>query len=66
MHPRLDLNTIILVTDDNKEPVGGANRLTAEVPAFAELEFIDDRGSRTKAPVVSRGRPGGGLGTASR
>ncbi|MDP6388593.1 MAG: hypothetical protein QF654_01700 [Alphaproteobacteria bacterium] len=62
MHPRLDLDTIILVTDDKRETIG-ANRLTAEAPAFSELEVVDERGSTTKAPVVSRGRPGGGLVT---
>ena len=59
MHPHLNLD--ILLLGDDKEPVGGINRMAAEAPVFSELEVIDDRGFVIVAPVVSRTRPDGGV-----
>ena len=64
MHPRLNLDTIVLLGED-KEPAGGINPMAAEGPMFSELEVIDEQGTVTMSPVVSRDRPGGGFVAAT-
>ena len=46
MHPRLNLDTIVLLGED-KEPAGGINPMAAEGPMFSELEVIDEPGTVT-------------------